>query len=69
VQWGGRLLGADEFPGMPDGKAVFSVVEIPRIDVPEGRLVLTTRRGKQFNSMTHGARDPLTGERSGARCS
>jgi molybdopterin-dependent oxidoreductase alpha subunit len=61
VQWGGQLLGVDGFPAMPGGKALFSVVEIPRIDVPEGRLVLTTRRGKQFNSMTHGARDPMTG--------
>jgi anaerobic selenocysteine-containing dehydrogenase len=45
---------------MPDGRAVFSVVEIPRIDVPVGRFLLTLRRGKQFNSMTYGARDPLT---------
>jgi predicted molibdopterin-dependent oxidoreductase YjgC len=60
VQWGGRVLGADGFPSMPNGRALFSVVEIPRIDVPEGSLVLTTRRGKQFNSITYGSRDPLT---------
>ncbi|HVU06129.1 MAG TPA: molybdopterin-dependent oxidoreductase [Polyangiaceae bacterium] len=64
VQWGGERLGADGFPNMPDGRALFSVVKIPRIDVPEGRLLLTMRRGKQFNSMTRGDRDPLT---SGSR--
>jgi anaerobic selenocysteine-containing dehydrogenase len=46
---------------MPSGRARFSVVRIPRIDVPEGRFLLTLRRGKQFNSMTYGDRDPLTG--------
>jgi molybdopterin-dependent oxidoreductase alpha subunit len=60
VQWGGQLLGVDAFPAMPNGRARFSICVIPRIDVPEGKLVLTTRRGKQFNSMTHGKVDPLT---------
>jgi molybdopterin-dependent oxidoreductase alpha subunit len=60
VQWGGPLLGTDGFPSMPNGRARFSICQIPRIDVPAGRLVLTTRRGKQFNSMTHGPTDPLT---------
>jgi molybdopterin-dependent oxidoreductase alpha subunit len=59
-QWGGARLGVESFPGMPDGRARFSVCTIPRIDVPAGKLVLTTRRGKQFNSMTWGAVDPLT---------
>jgi molybdopterin-dependent oxidoreductase alpha subunit len=63
-QWGGVRLGTNGFPGMPDGRARFSVCQIPRIDVPEGKLVLTTRRGKQFNSMTYGDTDPLT---AGAR--
>lgn len=61
VQWGGPRLGAEGFPNMPGGLARFSVVKIPRIDVPEGRFLLTLRRGKQFNSMTYGDRDPLTG--------
>ena len=60
VQWGGERLGAAGFPNLPDGKARFSVVKIPRIDVPEGRFLLTLRRGKQFNSMTYGDKDPLT---------
>ena len=59
VQWGGPRLGAESFP-TPDGRAHFSVVRIPRIDVPEGRFLLTMRRGKQFNSMTYGNTDPLT---------
>ncbi|HMJ10371.1 MAG TPA: molybdopterin-dependent oxidoreductase, partial [Polyangiaceae bacterium] len=62
IQWGGPQLGTDGFP-TPDGKAHFSVVSIPRIDVPEGKFLLGLRRGKQFNSMTYGRRDPLTGGR------
>ena len=61
VQWGGPRLGEGGFPAMPAGRARFSVCPIPRVDVPEGKLVLTTRRGKQFNSMTYGRTDPLTG--------
>jgi anaerobic selenocysteine-containing dehydrogenase len=45
---------------MPEGKARFSVVKLPRVDVPLGRFVLTSRRGKQFNSITYGDKDPLT---------
>jgi molybdopterin-dependent oxidoreductase alpha subunit len=63
-QWGGPRLGAGSFPNMPDGRARFSVCVIPRVDVPAGKLVLTTRRGKQFNSITYGKKDPLT---AGAR--
>lgn len=58
VQWGGPRLGA-EFP-TPDGRAHFSAVKVPRVDVPLGQFLLTTRRGKQFNSMTYGSRDPLS---------
>jgi len=61
VQWGGPQLGSNGFPNMPEGRARFSICVIPRIDVPAGKLVLTTRRGKQFNSMTYGKRDPITG--------
>jgi molybdopterin-dependent oxidoreductase alpha subunit len=60
VQWGGPQLGRNGFP-TPDGKAHFSVVSVPRVDVPLGQFLLTSRRGKQFNSMTYGSRDPLTG--------
>jgi len=63
VQWGGPQLGADHFP-TADGKAHFSSVVVPRVDVPLGQFLLTTRRGKQFNSMTYGERDPLTAGKS-----
>ena len=60
VQWGGARLGTAGFPNMPEGRARLSIVTIPRIDVPEGRFLLTMRRGKQFNSMSYGKSDPLT---------
>jgi molybdopterin-dependent oxidoreductase alpha subunit len=60
VQWGGARLGRDGFPNMPDGRARFSTVPIPTPALPEGKLMLTTRRGKQFNSMTYGQKDPIT---------
>jgi len=34
--------------------------------VPEGRFMLATRRGKQFNSLIHGKTDPLTGAKRDA---
>lgn len=61
VQWGGVRLFADGFPRMTGGRAKFSVVKLPEIAIPEGRYFLTTRRGKQFNSMTYGQRDYLMG--------
>ena len=61
VQWGGRhLCPGGEFP-TPDGRGAFSVLEPPVPDLPEGAFVVSTRRGKQFNSMVQGAVDPLTG--------
>ncbi len=60
LQWGGPSLGASGFPNMPDGKARFSVVKLPRVDIPLDRFMLTSRRGKQFNSITYGDTDPLT---------
>ena len=61
VQWGGRhLCAGGEFP-TPAGRAVFSVLEPPVHDLPEGAFLVSTRRGKQFNSMVHAEVDPLTG--------
>ena len=45
----------------PDGKAHFFAVAPSEPDVPEGSFLLSTRRGKQFNTMVHAERDPLTG--------
>jgi molybdopterin-dependent oxidoreductase alpha subunit len=70
VQWGGERLcerrdGAGaltpHFPTM-DGKAKFTPIEIGA-DAADGQFRLSTRRGKQFNSMIHRGKDPLTGAR------
>lgn len=61
IQYGGPHLCAGwNFP-TSDGKAHFSVVPLPKVDVPDGSFLCTTRRGKQFNSMVHENRDPITG--------
>src|SRR4029077_12599934 len=50
-----------DFP-TPDGRAQFAVVTpAAREEVPEGMFLLTTRRGKQFNSMVASDRDGVTG--------
>jgi molybdopterin-dependent oxidoreductase alpha subunit len=61
VQWGGRHLCADgQFP-TPSGRGRFTALRPERPDLPEGRFLVATRRGKQFNSMVHNEVDPLTG--------
>jgi molybdopterin-dependent oxidoreductase alpha subunit len=61
VQWGGPTLCADgRFP-TPDGRARFSAVAPTNQPVAPGQLRLSTRRGKQFNTMVMAQRDPLTG--------
>ncbi len=59
-QYGGPRLLVDKFL-TPDGKGHFSAVELPEEKIPAGRFLLATRRGKQFNSIIHGEKDPLTG--------
>jgi len=62
-QYGGpRLCEGGVFP-MPDGRARFTVVGLPDADIPTGQFLLSTRRGKQFNSMVHGEVDFLLGAR------
>lgn len=70
VQWGGeRLCETTDANGQsvpkfatPDSRAKFSTIEIiPAND--DGKLRLSTRRGKQFNSMIQNRRDPLNGAR------
>ncbi|MBM3827471.1 MAG: FdhF/YdeP family oxidoreductase [Actinobacteria bacterium] len=61
VQYGGRHLCANgDFP-LPNGRAVFTAVDVRPSDLPDGSFLLSTRRGKQFNSMVFAERDPLTG--------
>jgi molybdopterin-dependent oxidoreductase alpha subunit len=67
VQWGGaRLCERDGTPAFPtaSGRARFAPVPLGRggaAPVPDDRFRLSTRRGRQFNSMVWGERDPLTG--------
>jgi predicted molibdopterin-dependent oxidoreductase YjgC len=61
VQWGGTRLCADGVFPTPDGKARFLAVAPTPRERPDRRFVLSTRRGKQFNSMVFAEKDPLTG--------
>lgn len=61
VQWGGRTLFAGGRFATPDGKAHFAVPTWPRRVRSADAFYLTTRRGKQFNSMVQRDVDPLTG--------
>ncbi len=60
-QYGGPHLCADwKFP-TPDGKAHFRAVPLPDLDRAPGSFEVSTRRGKQFNSLIYDEVDPLTG--------
>jgi len=62
IQWGGeQLCVGGKFPGMPEEKARFTVLEPRHIEVPDGAFYLTTRRGKQFNSIVIKDHDPVQG--------
>ena len=61
VQYGGRMLYTDGAFKTPDGKGHFSAVTPPELHLPEGVFILSTRRGKQFNSIVHKRVDPNTG--------
>ncbi len=51
MQWGGQYLFRDGFTNMPNNKAVFSILKPDLPEVPEGHLLLSTRRGfGQWNS-------------------
>lgn len=70
VQWGGRrLCETTDTDGKitpkfstTNGRAKFSATDI-QPPTADGRLRLSTRRGKQFNSIVHRDRDPLNGAR------
>ena len=60
-QYGGPHLCADgKFP-TADGKAHFRPVALPNLDRAEGEFEVSTRRGKQFNTLIYAEVDPLTG--------
>lgn len=61
IQYGGPHLCADwNFP-TADGKAHFRPVPLPNLTKQPGEFELSTRRGKQFNSLIYAEVDPLTG--------
>lgn len=60
-QYGGEHLCADWIFPTPDGKARFSVVKPAETALRSGEFRLSTRRGKQFNSMVHENEDAITG--------
>src|ERR1041385_2500109 len=60
-QYGGPHLCADgKFP-TADGKAHFRAVPLPKLDRAPGVFELSTRRGKQFNTLIYDETDPITG--------
>ena len=52
-QYGGRLLCEGMTFATPDGRARFALVRAPAMpnEDDDGSFLLSTRRGKQFNSM------------------
>ena len=61
LQWGGPRLFADGVFATPDGKARFTAVALPERPAAPGTFTVSTRRGKQFNSMVQHEIDPLNG--------
>src|SRR5678815_2271501 len=41
VQWGGERLFTDGFTRMPDARARFTPVPLPRVEIPDGWFMLT----------------------------
>ena len=60
-QFGGPNLPSGERFDTDDGLAAFAVVPMPQPVAEDGRLNLSTRRGKQFNSMVQESSDSITG--------
>ncbi|NJP38556.1 FdhF/YdeP family oxidoreductase [Alkalicoccus luteus] len=58
-QWGGAWLCEDGICPTPDGRGNLIPVDIPDLNRKSGDFYVTTRRGKQFNSMVYGEKDPF----------
>lgn len=61
VQYGGRHLCADGVCPTEDGRARFRPVAQPDRNLAPDEFYLSTRRGKQFNTLIYGEVDPLNG--------
>ncbi|WP_044895137.1 FdhF/YdeP family oxidoreductase [Bacillus alveayuensis] len=60
-QWGGAWLCEGGICPTPDGKGNLIPVDIPDLNKQHGDFYITTRRGKQFNSMVFNETDPFNG--------
>ena len=60
-QYGGAHLCADGKFQTTDGRAHFRVVDVPTAKPGNGEFIVSTRRGKQFNTLIYAEIDPLTG--------
>jgi len=58
-QWGGAWLCESGVFPTADGRANLLAIEVPDLKKPQGHFYVTTRRGKQFNSMVYGKTDPF----------
>src|SRR5215218_7093963 len=61
VQFGGRHLCAGGHFPTPSGRGQFTVLDLAPTTLGPDEWYVSTRRGKQFNSMVLAATDPLTG--------
>jgi molybdopterin-dependent oxidoreductase alpha subunit len=60
-QWGGAWLCENGLCPTEDGKGNLIPIDIPDLNKKEGQFMVTTRRGKQFNSMVYHNIDPING--------
>jgi molybdopterin-dependent oxidoreductase alpha subunit len=60
-QWGGAWLCEGGICNTSDGKGNLILVDIPDLGKKEGQFIVTSRRGKQFNSMVYKEIDPFNG--------
>lgn len=58
-QYGGRHLCAGGECPLPQSRAVFWAVPLPRTRRGDGRFTVSTRRGRQFNSLIYADVDPI----------
>lgn len=60
-QYGGRHLCRDGFCATSDGRAHLRAVDLPAPPPNDGTFHVSTRRGKQFNTLIYAEVDPLNG--------
>ncbi|MBS4203955.1 FdhF/YdeP family oxidoreductase [Lederbergia citrea] len=58
-QWGGAWLCEGGICPTEDGRGNLIPIELPELRKPEGQFYVTSRRGKQFNSMIYSETDPF----------